>query len=134
MSAPIDVNYEQIKRMLDVGGYDNLSEEQVYDLILLVPCYVMKLRENAIEAFHTYKAAKSNYQLVYAGAFLSADGSVEVKKMKACMDEQVVYADKLLTEAESEYERAKQLPEDWLELQQALKRLADVKFRKAGVS
>jgi hypothetical protein len=133
LPAPIDVTYDQIKRMLDVGGYENLPETQCYDLLLLIPCYVISMRDQVLGAFHVYKAAKASHQSAYAKSFLGTEGSIEVKK-NACLDQSVIDADAMLTEAEGQYETIKHAPDDWLELQQALKRLADVKFRKGGVS
>lgn len=133
MEAPINVTYGQIKSMLDVGGYENLPDTQVYDLILLIPCYIMGLRDNVLESFHEYKVAESSYNMEYAKAFLAAEGSVEVKKMQASISENVVNAKQCLNEADGEYEKIRHAPDDWIELQNALKRICDVKFRKAGV-
>ena len=132
--APIDVTFEQLKSMLDVGGYDNLTEPQLYELILMIPCYVMFARDEVSKLFHEYKLAKANYQREFSRAFLSLSGSVESRKHEAGTVNSVYSAEVELIEKEVAYERIKNVPDDWLELLQALKRLCDVKYRKAGVN
>jgi hypothetical protein len=124
---PIDVTYEQLKKMLNVGGVDNLELAQVHELLLLLPCFVMTLRERVMEAFKNFKQAKSLYQSVLSDKFLQAEGSVEVRKMKASIDPDVMQLEQDMNLAEATYEYVRTSPNDWLELQQALKRLCDNK-------
>ena len=130
---PIDVEYGMIKKLLNVGGVENLAEEIVQELIILLPCFVMKLRDNVFTAFTEFKEAKTAHDIAWAQAFLKAEGSVELRKMTANCDAEVIKLQQWENAAEANYERAKNAPNDWIELQQGLKRLCDVKYRKAGI-
>ncbi len=130
-APPIIVTYEQLKDMINVGGVDNLADEIIYDLLLLIPCFVMHLRQRQVDAMKEYKLAKAVYQKTQAIEFLKADGkSVEVKKAQASVVEATLAAEHDMISAEVEYERIKDADTDWLELQQALKRIIDGRVKK----
>ena len=91
----------------------------------------MSLRDKQIEALRKYKEAKLMYQKVSAEAFLSSDGkSVEVRKAAASLMQEVIDAERELIDAEAEYERLKTMDSDWVELQQALKKIIDGRIKK----
>jgi hypothetical protein len=127
LKPPIEISYEQLKQMLDVGGVDNLTDEHALELLLLIPCFIMSLREKEVDSFRNLKIAKSVYNKVNAEAFLNATGSVETRKAAASIEANVFAAEQDYIRSEVNYESIRHAADDWLELCNGLKRLVDKK-------
>lgn len=125
-ASPIEVDAQLIKDILK-AGHENLTEEQCLSLIIYIPCYVMSLRQKILEAIYDAKVAKQEYQQAFAVAFNDEGGSVEARKTKAAVNPNVFAAERAMIDKESFYEYIKNIPGDWIELQQALKRVLDNK-------
>lgn len=131
MKSPIDVNYDKLKDLLK-GGLRSLDEDSICELLLLIPCFVMDLNEDANKAAIKARAAKIQYQRAFNIAMMGSEAkSAEMRRVEAGASPAVQNFEEALFRAEVEYDRLKSLDEEWLELQQALKRILDVKFRKS---
>lgn len=130
LTSPIPVDYKIIKKYLNTGGYENLPDEVIQELLLLIPGYIINLRSDVMDAFYKYKQAKALFDAAYSRAFIAEEGSVDLRKHKASLDSDVMQLEDELFKAEGYYDLAKNLPYDWVEMQQALKRIIDMRYRK----